>query len=477
MKLCYAVAASSLAALLSVCPTACSSETIVHQAPVVDVVVLDSGIEKDAAPACTPGAVLPCTCANGDEGGATCSAEGNGGLCKCVTTTLDKHTIISKSPRTAVEAETHLAAAPDGALCSAWISILSNGSSDIGYVFSRDGGAMWTAPLAIGDSTGRESSDPVVAADAQGNFYVTWIAFRRSGSTDTSDFALYVAKAPAGQNKFDKPVAVDTFSSGDKPWITVTAAGTILVTVMERSSGASSILYAHRSTNGGTTWSRTQIFEAAGGAQANFVVPCAPKTGGRVWATHLTPEGTNGFAQRLHWSDDDGVTWPEASTKLFADGSSVGPATCAAKGSEVWVGYGQWTAQPASQESPVDEYHVMHTTNGMTLIDVLASDSATKKQNLGALTIEDATGELALAYYAGDSDGLDGAVRSVRSKDGGDTWSKSTAVSAPLTFTADRASGKWLGDYLGTVLRGGTLFMTYGENILPFTHVAFSKTP
>ena len=473
MKLSHLAAASGLAALLAGAPIACSSETIIRQAPAADSDVPDGGTEASAE--CTPGAVLPCTCANGDNGQATCSTEGSSGACQCVATPLDKHKVISTSGNTVIEVETHLAAAPDGALCSAWISIFSGGGSEIGYVFSRDGGATWTAPLAVGDAAGRESSDPVVAADAQGNLYVTWIAFRRSGA-DATDFVLYVAKAPAGQNKFNKPVTVDTFASGDKPWITVTAAGTILVTVMARPAGES-VLYAHRSTNGGATWSRTAIFTAAGGAEANFVVPCAPKTGARVWATHLTTEGGSGFGQRLHWSDDDGVTWPAANSKLFADGSSIGPATCAAKGSDVWVGYGQWTVQPADLEAPVDEYHVMHTANGTTLTDVVASDSATRQQNLGALAIEDATGELALTYYAGDSDGAKGNVRSVRSKDGGKTWGKSTVVSAPLTFTADRASPKWLGDYFGTVLRGGALFVAYGENGSQLTHVAFSKTP
>jgi len=484
MKLGYLLAASGLAALLAASPLACSSETIIRQAPAADGAIpgddAGPGTIEEAGPECTPGAVLPCTCAKGDKGQATCSADAKNGQCQCVTTPLDKHKVISTTGKAAIEAETHLAAAPDGSLCSAWISILPGGTSEIGYVFSRDGGATWTAPLDIGDPVGRESSDPVVASDAQGNFYVTWIAFRRTGGGGggggAADFVLYVAKAPAGQNKFNAPVSVDTFPSGDKPWITVTAAGTILVTVMERPAGTS-ILYAHRSTNGGATWSRTEIFKSAAGSQANFVVPCAPKTGARVWATHLTTEGASGFGQRLHWSDDDGVTWPAASSKLFADGSSIGPATCAAKGSDVWVGYGQWTAQPADQEAPVDEYHVMHTSNGVMLTDVVASDSATKQQLLGALALEDATGELALAYYAGDAEGATGNVRSVRSKDGGKTWGKSTAVTAPLTFTADRGSPKWLGDYIGTVLRGGALYTTYGENALQFTHVAFSKTP
>ena len=68
-------------------------------------------------------------------------------------------------------------------------------------------------------------------------------------------------------------------------------------------------------------------------------------------------------------------------------------------------------------------------------------------------------------------------MRAVRSKDAGKTWGPSQAVTADLTFTTGRSTVKWLGDYFGTVLRGGALFMVYGENTGQATHVAFSKTP
>ncbi len=475
MKLSSLIAAASLACLAGVLCTsaaACSSDTI-HVIAAADGDVPEAGTDGPTAE-CAPDAITQCSCADGSAGQKTCNADGKNGACQCVLTTLDKHTDISKG-KPGIEVETHLAAAPDGAMCAAWISLGGGGTSDIGYVFSRDGGANWTTPLAVGDATGRDSSDPVVAVDGAGNFYVTWIAFRRSGGGQASDFVLYVAKAPAGQDKFNKPVSVDTFATGDKPWITVTAAGTILVTYMASGAGGGSVLYAQRSVNEGAAWTRSTIFTSTGG-QANFVVPCAPKAGTRIWAVHLTAEGSGGFGQRLHWSDDDGVTWPTANAKPFAMNSSIGPATCAAKGSDVWVGYGQWTKQPANQEAPVDEYRVMHTTNGTTLDDVVASDDATLQQNLGAIAIEDATGELALTYYAGDKDGASGSVRSVRSKDAGKTWAKSKAVSANLMFTANRMSQRWLGDYMGTVLRGGALFTVYGENSGQFTHVAFSKT-
>jgi hypothetical protein len=453
---------------------ACGSTTIVHVVGAPDGGEPDeAGVtEAGSSTLCTPGASTDCACSTaGVTGKSLCDADGKAGACVCPTP-LGEHQVISAGTQSGIEAETHLAVAPDGTLVSVWIGIGGGGGSDIGYVFSHDGGNTWTKPKAVGDATGRESSDPVIAADSSGNFYVTWIAFQRDNMGNASNFVLYVSKAAAGASVFGTPVSVDTFASGDKPWITVTSAGTILVTCMQM-NGNVAVLNAHRSTNGGTTWTKSPIFTSAAGEQANFIVPCAPKTGTRIWASHLSVG--NQLLQRLHWSDDDGATWPAANTKTFGVNSSITPATCVAKGSDLWLAYGQWTAQPASADAPVDEYHVIHTTNGTTITDVLASDTKTKQQELGSLALDDATGELALSYYAGDGEGTIGNVRAVRSKDGGKTWSASEAVTAELTFTANRMSQKWLGDYFGSVLRGGFLFLSYGENAGGSTHVAFAK--
>jgi hypothetical protein len=463
-------------AVIAFASAACGATTIVEvkSAPDGGGDDPETGVAEAAVvPVCTPGAISDCACPTaGVKGKSVCDPTGNPGICVCPTP-LTTHQVISLSNLSALEAETHLAEAPDGTLVSVWISLGGGGGSDIGYVISKDGGTTWSKVKVVGDATGRESSDPVITVDPQGNFYVTWIAFMRDAMGNASDFVLYVSKAAAGATTFGTPVSVDTFASGDKPWITVTPAGTILVTCMQM-AGAESVLNAHRSTNGGTTWTKSPIFTSTGGNQANFIVPCAPKTGTRIWASHLSVE--TDLLQRLHWSDDDGVTWPAANTTTFGINSSITPATCVAKGNDLWLAYGQWTAQPASADAPVDEYHVIHTTNGTTITDVLASDTKTKQQELGSLALDDATGELALSYYAGDAEGTTGNVRSVRSTDGGKTWSASKAVSADLQFTANRGSQKWLGDYFGSVLRGGTLFLSYGENADTATHIAFSKT-
>lgn len=389
------------------------------------------------------------------------------------------HRIISTSDRSFLEAETSLARSSDGALAAAWIAVSEAGASDIGYAFSRDDGATWTTPAFVGDANGRDSSDPVVTVDAQGNFYVAWISFRRSGN-DAYDFVLYVAKAAKGASAFATPVTVDTFPSGDKPWIKVSAAGTLLVTY-EKGGASGGELAIARSTDG-ASWTKGTVTTFGADGLANFVVTCPGAT--RVWATYLDATSGGDYAFRLRWSDDDGVTWPAENVgTVAAPGATSAPAieppSCTASGSDVWVGYGMWTGQPADQESPPDELHVAHSQNGTTFVDVRATDGATKASALGDL-VSEAPGVLSLAYYAGEgNDDPKGSVRRVRSSDGGKTWDKSQTLQEGVYFTTDRQSARWLGDYLGSAATPtGKLYVAFGDNATgATTHIGFAKLP
>jgi hypothetical protein len=457
-----------VAGLLVLAFGACSGQTEVAQAP------LDGG--GDDAATCTLGQKQPCSCTD-SVGTQICDTSGQWGACRCAAPpdAAPSHRVISASNGSIAEAETHLAIAPDGTIVVVWIAIGGAGSS-IGYAITRDGGATWTEPATMGDPNGRESSDPVVAADAQGNFYATWIAFRRDGGGNANDFVLYVAKLGAGASTFGAPKPVDTFPQGDKPWIAVTSANTVVVTYMADVGGVST-LFAQRSRDEGATWTRSTILSPTNGDAANFVVPCAPKTGTRLWATYLSIEGGS-FGQRLRWSDDDGATWPDANTKYFADQASAVPAACAAKGSDVWIAYGRWKTMPTEREAPLDEARVVHTADGVTFLsNAKATDAKTAKVYLQDLAIDDASGELVLTYYGGDRDGDPaGTLRRTFSKDSGRTWSPSEPVVTPtVTFTADRGSLRWLGDYVGTAVRGDEYVVSYVDNTGRTMHIAFFK--
>jgi hypothetical protein len=435
----------------------------------------DAGV-ADAEGVCRLGQRQACACTDG-PGSQVCDATGQWGSCRCAVPpdAAPTHRVISTSTSSVAEAETHLAIAPDGSIAVVWIAI-GQGAGAIGYTLSRDGGGTWSNPGTMGDPDGRESSDPVVAVDAQGAFYATWISFLRGAGGNPSDFVLYVARLAPGASAFSTPVAVDTFTMGDKPWIVVTAAGTVLVTYMADVAGVST-LYAARSGDRGATWTKSTILAAPGGDSANFVVPCAPKTGARVWATYLSIEG-NSFGQRLRWSDDDGATWPAANSKYFADQASAVPSACAARGSDVWVAYGRWRTFPSQREAPLDEARVVHTTDGVTFTrNVKATDDKTAKVYLQDLVVDDVTGDLVLTYYGGDKDGDPaGTLRRTFSKDKGATWAPSEPVVTPtVTFTADRGSLRWLGDYVGTFTRGSDYYVSYVDNTDRYMHIAFFK--
>jgi len=198
-----------LAVVLACCSAGCSEETILRVSPAVD----GARTKADArgAGACTPGATVDCTCPNGDVGKTSVTRAAARASAAAPRRTSTR-TPSSPRARRARSRWRHTSRpAPDGANGIRVDQPGRRGSSNIGYVFSRDGGATWTAPKTTGDADGRESSDPVVAADPQGNFYVTWISFRRDGGGQPSDFVLYVAKAAAGQSTFGTPVEVDTF--------------------------------------------------------------------------------------------------------------------------------------------------------------------------------------------------------------------------------------------------------------------------
>src|SRR4051812_41113875 len=102
---------------------ACSTETIVQQAGPPDGGEPEGGKGEAGLRTCMPGVSVDCTCASGAAGKADCAEDGTPSVCSCGTTSLDQHTVISKSSKSALEVETSLAAAPDGAMVSVWISL------------------------------------------------------------------------------------------------------------------------------------------------------------------------------------------------------------------------------------------------------------------------------------------------------------------------------------------------------------------
>jgi hypothetical protein len=389
----------------------------------------------------------------------------------------DPQNLVSVSTQSVLEAETHVAAAPDGHVAVAWIAEQMGGNSTNGYVFSADGGNTWGPVSEVASPGGRVASDPVLAIDQQNNFYMTWIGFHFDTQGMPYDMHVYAATAPAGTGTFGAPVEVTTPAANDafdKPWITVTNKNTLLLTYAKTSTGG---IYAARSVDQGKTWSNAVIVENM--AFRNLVFPCVPATGDRVWATYHAGGGIG-----LRWSDDDGVTWPDVNkTAVAAMGEtpSFDDPTCAAAGNEVWVSYGLTNDNIAGGASSPKSYAIKlaHSGDGGTTIDFRAdaADTAVGKYFMHTQLAREAGGTLHLVYYAGQAD-MDtlGSFRRSASTDGGHTWGASVDVHKYVDFLQDRASPQWLGDYVGAWWMNNTLFMSYVDNGQGmYSHVAFAK--
>jgi hypothetical protein len=381
--------------------------------------------------------------------------------------------VMSTSGQTALESETSVAVGPDDVVAVAWIGLQPGGQSTNGYRFSADGGRTWGAVSSLDSPGARVASDPVLAFDAKGATWMSWVGYHVDQQGGPFDMHVYAASAPAGTTAFGAPIDVSEPGGApqyDKPWITVTSKGTVLVTYAKTSTGG---IFVSRSTDGGATWTRSMIVEDGG--FRNLVYPCT--TSSRVYVTYHAGGGIG-----LRWSDDDGATWPDANKTAVAEQGEQ-PAfddpTCVAEGDEIWIAYGL-SNDPFSEATAakLSSIRLAHSADGGKTIDRRseAKDAAAAPFAMHPALAREDGGALDLVYYAGAKDGdTAGSYRLARSTDGGETWAPSAVLAAPITFLQARGDKKWLGDYTGVAWKGGALYTSFADNSGEASHVAFAR--
>jgi hypothetical protein len=304
-------------------------------------------------------------------------------------------------------------------------------------------------------------------ASASGDFYLTFVGFHLGAGNVPIDTQIYAAKAAAGATEFGAPVVVsdpnDT-SLLDKPWSAVTEAGTIVVTYASvPAGGTGASIVASRSTNGGVTWTLSQV--ATGPDQRNLAMPCPG--GGALYVVYLGDAGVT-----LKRSDDDGATFPDAHTTTVATGSllTFDDPSCVVALNDVWVAWEE--SAPNSVAANVVKV-ARSADRGATFgVPSRASDQPLAYH---AALGRQANGALDLVYYAGKSDpDASGSFRRTRSLDG-TTWAPSAVVWNDLTFLTDRQGVKWLGDYAAIATQAGLLYTSFTENTRGLAHVAFAR--
>lgn len=394
--------------------------------------------------------------------------------------------IVSWSPGSFIQAETSVSSTPNGAVAVAWIDIDSTSASTIGYVISTNDGASFPGVGFLSSPGGMLASDPVIAADAAGNFWLTWVGYFIDAGGSPSDMHIYVSKAAPGATAFGAPIEVSDPNDTalyDKPWITVTNAGTILITYerdemnggMDEGFG----LIAARSTDG-VNWQRSFIVnDTSFSSFRNLAYPCAPKNGNRIWVTYM--EFTNfGLDVDLRFSDDQGATWSAQELRVNEANEPVAfdDPNCVAEGNEVWVSYGLTPDRMTEESDKSFAIRLAHSGDGGQSIDsrIDAHDAAAAPFYIHPQIAREESGAINIAYYAGTMDEDDhGTFRHARAEIPAMGFAPSETVELPLTFLQARSDPRWLGDYTGAFWRGGGLYLSYVVNTSGSSQIAFAK--
>jgi hypothetical protein len=391
---------------------------------------------------------------------------------------------VSAGSHTLVESEVQLAVAPGGTIAIAWIAEVAGPPySWIGYRFSTDGGMTFSPIGRLSLPNGLAGSDPAVAVDASGNFYLAALGAHFVGTTSpTPDYTrIFIAEAPKGTTAFGAWVEASDPQQTlfhDHPKIFVTAAGTIVVVYAQAPSvtatmGAGQVA---RSTDG-VNWQRTTVVGPPAIQFANLFWLC--EGAGILYTTYLEATSTNVYIA-LRSSTDEGATWTSPSTvvSLASEVAAGLDPTCVAFGNDVWVAYATNTVPTTDPTNFLDTAQtipIAHIGERGSTVDATRTQSLDKAAGaLGLLPVlvREAGGTFDVAYLTGSAEGdTAGSMRYTRMA--GTTFGPSVEVDGPLVFTANRAQMNWLGDYLGATVSGNHLLLAYPMNAGGTTHIYF----
>ena len=363
-------------------------------------------------------------------------------------------TVVSTSSATTSEHEPHLARAESGAVAVVWIDYATNAASGIGYAISPDG-ATWPAPQELVSPTGNRSADPSIAADACGGFHVAWLGYLQPGSSAPTATQVYVASAPAGASSFGPATLVSgpTTDGADKPWITITPRGALLVCW-----GSNGGVTCARSEDG-ASWSRATVVPEGGDIE--LPVSCASPDDPRVYVAYVTLAGP-----RLSWSDDDGATWPANASRAISAPSeaNVGvlePPSCVVSAGELVVAYGVSTdPMPVSTSPRLSAIRLARSTDHGASFSSYGAVTSAGRFFLHPMLARGGDGALHLVTYEGVAEGDPGALSYAKAAAGTVAFGPLTPL-APLTFVTNRSGPAWPGDYAGLVTHGGAIWAAY----------------
>ncbi len=388
--------------------------------------------------------------------------------------------LISQSSESFLEAETDVAVSAKGRVAAAWIADGFDGHSFIGAAFS-DGGASWSQPLHVDTPEGKDASDPVLAVDAAGQFYLAWIGFHRDAKGNPIDTSVYVARAPANAQSFGPAVAIGPAGENDKPWIAVTPGGAVLVTWINFDAGETRLRSA-RSANGVDFTLGLADHDVTGTKFFQHARPCTAAGSKRVWLSYTILTLNAGNSALLTYSDDDGASWHSPALVLSKTKDVAHTDTaCFAAGSEVWAMFGLSNDPLSETANPIlTGVRVAHSSDGGQTEDGLFTvQDGSNQPVLLPQMVGGGPGDLHLDYYRGMAvDDPAGAMVELAIDRANGKPLSSKVLRQPIVFQNKRDSTLWLGDYTGLRVAGGITYATFADNAVDGkSHIRFIRSP
>jgi hypothetical protein len=206
-----------------------------------------------------------------------------------------------------------------------WLAASANGTDvyvtwttrgDLYAVSSHDAGASWSAPLRVTNETGiyYYSNGGTVLPNGTGVIVASEYPESGNNTKITGPIQIAVFRTTNGGTSWSRTVADTlytgaTFATSSVTTVASDANGTLVLLYSGSSAvGANGHVYVRRSTDSGATWSaRTEMTTSAGGADATSVA-AAGKGSGTFRITWMDAR-TGGWNVWERESADGGLTW------------------------------------------------------------------------------------------------------------------------------------------------------------------------
>jgi hypothetical protein len=357
--------------------------------------------------------------------------------------------------------ETSIASDGQGHVVVVWIASTANDHTGVAY--SDDNGVTFTRGPELG-MVNQEHNDPVVIAENDGSFLVTWLGYDLQGGTDH----IWAARSTDHGHTFSAQVQVnDAANSGlDKPWLYQAndAAHTIFVTYDAGNNNQFDYLVS--STDGGLTWSRSvQISENAQNA-SNLARMAADAT--HLYVSYVDVQGNDLgdtrnkiYVRRMTL----GTTTFDAAVVASAPGDSIvfqDPTIVATGTAQLTMLY---TSGHLADTGASTRIRVRHTADGVTWTDggFVDDDGCGGAHMLPELRAG-ADGRLHALFYDNRFGNPDGVLWYSHTESPTGAFESNQFVNdMAFPFTSNRMTNSWLGDYVGMHVQQGKIFASWTD--------------